>query len=141
MPILAGADHVLSCPGLPEEGLVEAMAVEAAAVVVDDGPVVVLAPLAQAATKTTVVGHEAVNSTRPHPWSPVACASVMGAPSLTKAGPRRCLSCAALADRSAVAEVGERCPVDDERKELAGTRYGRGQRGFHRGADGPVGRV
>jgi hypothetical protein len=76
MPILAGADHVLSCPGLPEEGLVEAMAVEAAAVVVDDGPVVVmvvppdecdgevgaawvtvfvvLAPLAQAATKTTV---------------------------------------------------------------------------------------
>jgi hypothetical protein len=54
MPILAEADHVLSCPGLPEEGLVEAMAVEAAAVVVDDGPVVVLAPLAQAATKTTV---------------------------------------------------------------------------------------
>ena len=34
MPILAEADHVLSCPGLPEEGLVEAMAVEAAAVVV-----------------------------------------------------------------------------------------------------------
>jgi hypothetical protein len=30
------------------------MAVEAAAVVVDEGPVVVLAPLAQAATKTTV---------------------------------------------------------------------------------------
>jgi hypothetical protein len=73
MPIRAGADHVLSCPGLPAADLVEAVAVEPTASVLDDAAVVVtlvplddeagavwvtvfvvLAPLAQAAAKTTV---------------------------------------------------------------------------------------